>query len=141
MIPLPVIPWKHIVDAAFSFLKVAWPVILISVLSVFVAQKFYYGPKLEKMKVELSLKEVELERARQHIKDLNDSILELSKTSAKVSEQFLDALTSRFDRMNRENRDILKNIIDAGIPESCEESRQYLLEMTNQLKWRDFENE
>jgi len=71
----------------------------------------------------------------------NEAILNLSETSAKVTKELIGDLRDVLDNMSEDNRRVIESILDAGVPEGCENSRQFLIDMIDQLQWENIENE
>lgn len=133
MILLP-FAWNKLGAAALDFLKVVWPILLIVIVSIYGANVLYYGPRIDNLKLEVSTTNKELSDARLVIEDQNKSITNLSETSTEVTREFLGELNDVLGRMTQENRRVIESILDAGVPEGCEESRNYLIRMIDKLQ-------
>jgi len=116
-------------------LRVAWPILFIIGATLFVSNHFYFDPKIDKLKTEVKMVTVERDNARATIEEQNKAIIELSKISEKVTREEIEELKDMLERMSEDNRKAIESIIDAGVPEGCEDSRQFLIDMINQLQW------
>lgn len=135
------IAWKLVGNSALNLLKASWPLLVAAGLALFLAHKYYFEPKIEKLEAEVTLAVNERDDARQIIEEQNTAILKLSETASKVTEEVIGNLEDKLNDMSDENRRIIESILDEGVPEGCEASRQFLIQMINQLQWREENDE
>lgn len=133
--------WRAVGGAALNFLKVAWPILLIIAITLYTANHFYFSPKINELEATVEVVTSERDDARQTIKEMNKAIANLSETAATVTEEVIGDLRDILEDMTDENRRVIESILDAGVPEGCEESRQFLIDMIDQLQWEDKNNE
>jgi len=130
-----IIGWKTVGSALVKFLAVIWPILLVIGITLGVAHQYYYSPKLDTLNLELKICQNEVDDARQIIKEQSEAVTNLSETSVEVTRQFLKDLNTVLSTMSDENRRTIQSILDAGVPEGCEDSRQYLIDMVDRLQW------
>ena len=139
MILVAQVGWSLVVGGVLDILKVTWPLVLAAGIAMGGAHHFYYSPRLENLELRLEQSVLEHDICKQTVKDQSESINNLSETSKEVSREFLEKLDNAIDRMTSENRKVIESILNAGVPEGCEESRQYLIRMIDQLQWNEEE--
>lgn len=136
---IPPLAWAKIGSGALGLLKELWPILLLIVATLFVAHQFYYGPRMDNLKLELSVCERDNERFIEVIEDQSQQVTNLSETSKQVSEEFIESLEEALSNMTEDNRQVIESILDAGVPEGCDESRQFLIDMIQNLQWEQRE--
>jgi len=135
-----VIGWKVVGQAALSFLRVAWPILLVMTITLYGANHFYFGPKIDKLEADKKVLVSERDDARRTVEEQNKAITNLSKIAAEVTQEEIGELKDMLENMSEENRRVIESILEVGVPEGCEDSRQFLIDMIDQLQWEEPNN-
>jgi hypothetical protein len=134
------IGWKLVGQATLNFLRVAWPILLIMAITLYGANHFYFGPKIDKLESDIKVVTNERDDARETVEEQNKAITNLSEIAAKITQEEIGELKDMLENMSEENRRVIESILEAGVPEGCEDSRQFLIDMIDQLQWEESNN-
>lgn len=129
--------WAPVGTAALNLLKVVWKPLVIGVGGIAIAHAVYYGPKIENKNLRIELKNQEVIRLTEMVKDQNAEIQDASDRSMKEFGEMLDALREDLDKRESKSEETIKRILDSVTPENCTELTNFLIEQVDNLQWED----
>lgn len=133
--------WSKIGSALLNFLNVAWKPLALMVAGVFIAHFLWYGPRIDNLKLELSLEEKQTEYLEGVIESQNKAIENASDVSQETFNDMLEQLSKTIDRDSKDTNELIQKIIEAGVPEGCADSALFLVEQIDNLEWEESRNE
>jgi len=105
---------------------------------IWLGHSIYYQPKVQNLELQVELEKAKTEQCQSNFEYQSNKILEQSKESKKIIEDRFSEIQEYFDKLDEQEQQDIEDIIDVNVPdasESCEELNDYLIEMTQRLRW------
>lgn len=121
--------------AALNFLSATWKYWAPALGAVFILHMAWYSPRMDNLELRIELNKKEVSRLENVIESQNTAIKNASEVSQSVFNDMLGRLETTLEEDRSETDDMLRRIIETGMPVGCNASTEYLIEQVNNLKW------